>query len=520
MSPVDQTVTSPSPPRPRGRVLPTLHEDGRRNWIRPRLSKGRFLNRRRALGYSLMALFLALPHLTVAGKPAMLLDVPAGRFTLLGLTFTPTETPILMLFLLAVFVGVFLLTALFGRVWCGWACPQTVWMELLFRPLERLFEGSPQEQRRRDRDGLDPRRALKNAVFLLLSFVLGNTFLAYFVGAEQLGRWMLGSPLEHPTAFGVMAATTALVFFDFGWFREQTCMVACPYGRFQSVLLDRQSLVVGYDARRGEPRGKPGKAAAAVVSAPGAACPPRGGAPAGAAGEPACGPSLLPAGFVSGAPPAECPPLGDCIDCQACVLTCPTGIDIRDGLQMECVHCTQCIDACDAIMDRIGRPRGLIRYSSQAELAGEPTRLLRPRVVAYAAVVTGLLVGLVAVISLRRAAEVTLLRTTGVPFIDRGEQVELHLRLKVHNRADAPRTYTVSLAAASRDDGLVLRPAAPLTLDADALDTLALTVIAPRERFTAGRANARLVVDDGQGFREEVVAPLVGPLGKGKGGSR
>lgn len=487
MSPADQTASPPSLlPRPRGRVLPTLNDDGERNWIRPRLSKGRFLNRRRALGYSLMALFLLLPHLSVAGKPAMLLDLPARRFTLLGLTFAPTETPILMLFLLMVFVSVFLLTALFGRVWCGWACPQTVWMELLFRPLERLFEGSPQEQRLRDRDGLDPRRVAKNAVFLLLSFVLGNTFLAYFVGAEQLGQWMLGSPLDHPTAFGIMTATTALVFFDFGWFREQTCMVACPYGRFQSVLLDRQSLVVGYDARRGEPRGKPRKVAAAVASAP----------------------------------PAECPPLGDCIDCQACVLTCPTGIDIRDGLQMECVHCTQCMDACDAIMDRIGRPRGLIRYSSQAELAGEPTRILRPRVVAYGLVVTGLLVGLIAVISLRRPADVTLLRTTGVPFIDRGEEVELHLRLKVHNRADAPRTYTVSLAEASSDDGLVLRPVTPLTLDADALDTLALTLTAPRARFTAGRANARLVVDDGQGFREEVVAPLVGPLGKAKGGSR
>lgn len=450
-------------PRPKGRVLPTLDDDGNRRWLRPRLSPGRFLTRRRAVGYALMALFLALPHLSVAGKPAMLLDIPARRFTLLGLTFTPTETPVLMLFLLAVFVGVFLLTALFGRVWCGWGCPQTVWLELLFRPIERLFEGSPQEQRRRDREGPDARRVLKNVVFLLLAFVLGNTFLAYFVGAEQLGHWMRGSPAEHPTAFAVMALTTAAVFFDFAWFREQTCMVVCPYGRFQSVLLDRQSLVVGYDHARGEPRGKVGKA----------------------------------------------PPVGDCVDCQACVITCPTGIDIRDGLQMECVHCTQCIDACDAIMDRLKRPRGLIRYSSQAELAGEPRRLVRPRVLAYAAVVTGLVVGLVAVVSMRRPAEVTLLRTIGVPFVDRGERVEVHLRVKVHNRADAPRVYAITLA----EPGLTLAPVAPLTLGPDEAGTAVLTVLAARERFAGGRATARVVVDDGQGFRQELVAPLVGPLG-------
>lgn len=454
------TLDTRPPPRPL-RVLPTLDAGGGRRWIRPRLSKGRFLNARRAVGWFLMALFLLLPHLEVGGKQALLLDLRALRFTVLGATFAPTDTVVLMLFLLAAFVAVFLVTALWGRVWCGWACPQTVWLELLFRPLERLIEGSPQRQRALDRDGPDLRRVIKNVVFLALAFVLGNTFLAYFVGADTLGQWMRGSPLEHPVAFMVMAATTALVLFDFGWFREQTCLVACPYGRLQSVLLDRHSLVVGFDQTRGEPRGKPGKTT------------------------------------------------GDCIDCGACVITCPMGIDIRDGLQMECVNCTQCIDACDAIMDRVGRPRGLIRHAAQAELEGAPRRLLRPRVAAYGLLMVVLVGALLAALVGRRPVDVTLLRSTGVPFVDHGETVEVHLRLKLHNRTDGPRTYTV----VAGDPDVALEPVTPLRLEADRADALALTVRAPRARFVAGRAVARLVVEDGQGFREVVEAPLVGPIG-------
>lgn len=447
--------------RPPARVLPTLDADGGRRWIRPRLSKGRFLWARRAVGWFLMALFLVLPHLEVGGKQALLIDLPARRLTLLGATFAPTDTVVLMLFLLSTFVTIFMVTALWGRVWCGWGCPQTVWLELLFRPLERLIEGSPQRQRILDREGPDARRVIKNVVFLILAFVLGNTFLAYFVGSDRLLQWMRGSPLEHPVAFTVMAVTTALVFFDFAWFREQTCLVACPYGRFQSVLLDRNTLVVGYDKVRGEPRGKPGKAE------------------------------------------------GDCIDCGACVITCPMGIDIRDGLQMECVNCTQCIDACDAIMDRVGRPRGLIRHAAQAELEGEPRRLLRPRVVAYGLILAVLLGTLFTVVAARGPAEVTLLRSTGVPFVDRGDTVEVHLRLKVHNRTAGPRTYTVAVD----DPDVRLEPVAPLRLEGDRLGTVVLMVHAPRTRFVAGRAVTRLVVEDGQGFRKEIEAPLVGPVG-------
>lgn len=474
-------------------VLSTLERDGRRRWIRPRLSPGRFLQARRAVGYVLLALFLVLPHVRVGGLPAMLLDIQARHFTFFGTTFEATETPLLMLFMLSVFFGVFLVTALLGRTWCGWACPQTVYLELVFRPIERLFEGSPQEQRKRDKEGLDLRRALKNVTFLLVAAVLGHTFLAYFVGTERLWAWMHGSPFEHPTAFLVMAGTTAAVFYDFAFFREQTCLVACPYGRFQSVLLDRHSLIVGYDRRRGEPRGKPRKLP--VVAAP--------------------TPAPTPA-----APAA--PALGDCIDCGACVQTCPTGIDIRNGLQMECVGCTQCIDACDAIMDRIGRPRGLVRYSSQAELAGEPRRVVRPRVLVYLAIVTLALTGLGLRLHGRAPAEVTELRPQGAPFevLPSGE-VKHQLRFKVKNREPVERRYRLALDAADAGRTLIA-PLNPVVVAPGATVEAFVLVLTPAGAFASAPAQTvRLVLDDGEGFRDVAAFPVTGPRnGNGGGAAR
>ena len=463
-------------PAPSDRVLSTLNPDGSRFWIRPKLSPGRFLTRRRIVAWGLIALFVLLPRIRIGGRPAFLIDLVTREISIAGAVFRPSDGFLLMLLGLTVVLTVFFVTALWGRVWCGWACPQTVYLEHVFRPIERLWEGNPSEQRKLDAAKLPSwRRVGKWVSYAALAFAVANVFLAYFVGTDRLEDWVTSSPADHPVGFGIVVFVSAAMFFDFTYFREQTCIVACPYGRLQSVMVDKQSLMIGYDATRGEPRGKPQKKSLPVV------------------------------GDAAGAPAR-----GDCVDCGACVTACPTGIDIRGGLQMECIGCAQCIDACDHVMDKLERPRGLIRYTSEDELAGKPRHVWRVRTLIYPVLLT--IVGALFVWNLgtRAATEVWVLRPAGPTFFPLdGGKVAAQVRLKLENKTKISRTYQVALV--ETDVGTLRSPMKSWTLAPGKSAELPLFVDAEQRIFRHGQRVVHLRLSDDHGWQKTIAVDLIGP---------
>ncbi len=440
---------------PSDHVLSTLNRDGSRNFLHPKLAHGRFLTRRRIVGYSLIALFVLLPRIRIGGRPAFLIDLVTREISAFGAVFRPTDGFLLALLGLTIVATVFWITALFGRVWCGWGCPQTVYLELVFRPIERLFKRH---------------RIAKLVVYVALSFALANVFLAYFVGTDRLELWVFESPLQHVAGFSLVMGVSALMLFDFAYFREQMCIVTCPYGRLQAVLLDRQSSIVGYDAKRGEPRAKRKKSLPVV-----------GGA---------------------------------CVDCHACVTVCPTGIDIRDGLQMECIGCAQCIDACDDIMAKTHQPPGLIRYTSQDELAGSERHLLRVRTIVYPMLVALALIGLVWQTSSRAETEIWIDRISGPTFVTLPSgDVSSQLLLKLENRTETRRSYRFELVATpgTMRSALTSWDAAP-----HHSISVPLFVDLPRSAFTGGELRGHVRITSDAGFTQLIDVTLFGP----DGGSR
>ncbi len=383
-------------------TVTTIRADGSRPFLFPADTHGRFTRARRLSAYALIVFYLALPWIKINGYPAVFLDLAERRFHLFGLTLAAQDLWLLFFVITGVGFSLFFVTALLGRVWCGWACPQTVFLDHVYRVIERWIDGDAVQRRALDAAPLSPhkllRRVLKHGAFILVSAVFTHLFLAYFVSLPEVWSMVRAAPAEHWGAFAFMAAFTSVTYFVFGWFREQVCIVLCPYGRIQSALIDDHSLVIGYDAGRGEPRGKLGTAGA-----------------------------------------------GDCVACNRCVHVCPTGIDIRQGLQMECVGCTACIDACDDVMTRLHRPRGLIRYDSQYGFAGRATRWLRPRTVLY-----GVLLFIGAgvatwALSTVRPANFGVTRMIGAPYIVSEDFVRNQFLVRVVNKRNSPARFVLRL---------------------------------------------------------------------------
>ena len=410
------TQTAP-PPSPSLESLASIRADGSHVRLHPADAPGRFRRWRRLAAGLLLVLYLALPWIRVGGYPAVLLDLAARRFHFFGWTLAAQDLWLLFFLISGVGFGLFFVTALLGRVWCGWACPQTVFLEHVYRRVERWLEGDALARRRLDAAPWSgaklARRAAKHAAFAALSLVLAHLLLAYFVSVPALWAMMRAAPLAHWSAFLFVFGSAGVLYVDFAWFREQLCIVLCPYGRLQSALIDDHSLVIGYDTRRGEPRGK-----------------------RTAAG-----------GFVAGVgDPGH--RFGDCVDCDRCVAVCPTGIDIRQGLQIECIGCAACIDACDAVMARLHRPPGLIRYDSLAGLAGGVTRWVRPRVVVYSLLL--LAGGVVAGGAFRtvKPAAFGITRMVGAAYYFDAATVRNQFLVRLVNKREGPQQLVVRLQGA------------------------------------------------------------------------
>ena len=375
--------------------LATTDAEGNRVYLYPEDVKGPWKTRRKIFYWVLILIYLVLPWIYIKGKPFLMVDIINREFTFFGSTLHGVEP---ILFFLIVASGLFFIAALtstLGRVWCGWACPQTVFIQAIFMKVESFIEGKARVRREMDAGSLSinkiSKKFLKWFIFTLISLHISHTFMGYFVGPKELLQISLHSPDLHPVLFALTMIGTLIILLDFGWFREQFCIIACPYGRIQSVMMDENSMVVAYDTKRGEPRRDK-----AVVSSV---------------------------------------PEGDCINCYNCVKVCPTGIDIRRGTQLECIACTQCIDACDDIMKKINKPTGLIRYSSENELQGKKKKFFPLRTIIYMVASTALVT--LFLFSLKNSTQLQLIFIRAKnPFTiaDQGKVISNQFTLKIHHQ--------------------------------------------------------------------------------------
>ena len=472
MSTPHERIFDTAPP---DELLFSISADGHRRYIHPVVSKGRYWKIRRNIAVALVVLFFVLPHITVGEYPAILFDLATRRFHVFGGTFHPTDNLLLAAFGFGVVVTVFFVGSTFGRVWCGFGCPQTIYLEFLFRPIEQLVEGGATGQLRLNKEPWSLRKfgikSLKWFLWSVLAVLMAATFVSYFTGWSPLVRGIVSAPAAWTSAIITMAAVTGLILFDFGWFRDQMCTIACPYGRLQNVLADRDTLLVAYDQARGEPRLAPKFRLGVEIS-------------------------------------------GACVDCGACVRVCPTGTDIRRGLQVEGIGTAQCVDACDEVMRKLGQPTGLIKFTSEREQQGGQRRLWRPRNLAYLALLTvawGTLGALVftradALVEIRRGGRET------YRILPSGD-IANQQRIRFTSQLDETQRFDVVVDGAN--GATLVLSESPIIVAAERVVTVNAVTTIPAAMFDDGQATVRYVVTSDRGFRKEIEFLLLGPSDQG-----
>jgi cytochrome c oxidase accessory protein FixG len=386
--------------------LATVDEHGKRKWVFAQKPIGKYYNARTIVSFFFFAIFFSLPFMHVDGRPLFLFNIPEAKFHIFGKVFWPQDFFIFGLVMITFIFFIILFTAAFGRLFCGWACPHTNFMEMMFRKIEYLFLGNPNQQKALRKAPWTGRKILKVAgkhiTFYVISLIIANFFLSYIIGIGELEKIITEPVTKHVVGFTGILAFSGIFYGVYAFFREQACTAVCPYGRLQSVLLDKNSMIVAYDYKRGEPRGNFKKQKEV--------------------------------------------PLGDCIDCYQCVDVCPTGIDIRNGVQMECVACTACIDACDRVMERINKPLGLIRYASEDSISRGIKFHFTARMKVYSGLCLLLLVVLISLLETRKDIGATVMRTPGILYQERGtDSISNLYNIKMVNKTIKPIPLTIKV---------------------------------------------------------------------------
>ncbi len=444
----------------------TVDKEGKRVWVFPKMPKGKLYNYRRVVAYILLLFFYLAPHVNLNGEPLIFLNFIERRFVFFGNAFYPQDFHLLVLTLITLLVFIILFTVVYGRIFCGWVCPQTVFMEFLYRPIEYIIDGDRKKQRELARQEMNPvkllKRIVKHSLFLTISFWTIITFLAYIKGYPEVQTIMAGWPgSKFSTLLGVLAFT-GTHYFIFASFREQVCTLVCPYGRLQGVMLDNNSIVVAYDYARGEPRGR-----------------------------------------------GKNENKGDCIDCHKCVEVCPTGIDIRNGTQLECINCTACIDACNSIMYTVNKPKGLIRYASERSIAEPKSKLLNARAIAYSIVLI-LLIGVVSVAFVNRGdVETTIIRTQGTMFQEYGTEAYSNLyNLQMINKTNETTSLELKLLS---HDGEIKILGDKLDVEVGEVEKRNLLIILNKDLLKSSNTHIKIGVYTEGELLEEISSTFVGP---------